>query len=116
MTPLQLVVNPKSIQIVANPADPPNGYQLTVGSPAMNTTTAIETGTYPTPAPIPVYLSIVSNFNNAGVHLALSNDSCSNLSYSDPGLTTAFPGPGATMPPSLSYNFTYKRHGSSTQR
>jgi hypothetical protein len=111
--PYQLAVNPMSIQVIANPADgTPTLYQVLASPPANQTNTTVELPTVPTPpamAPVPIYLTLVSNFNNTGDPLALTSDSCTNFTPSNNpglGLNAAFPSPAPTMPSSLAYPFT----------
>jgi hypothetical protein len=107
VVPYVLPVNPPAISVIANPANP-TAYQVLVGALASTTTTNIELPTVPTPSPVTVGLSIVSNFNDANAPLALTNDTCTNYTpgNSGLGLDAAFPSPAPTMPSSLSYPFT----------
>jgi len=88
-------------------------YAVSTSAPSMSTTTSVEFAA-PTPAAIQVGLSVSANFNDAGAALTLSNDGCSN-GIVEGSLTSSFPSPtpstppvpGATMPPSGNYAFTF---------
>jgi hypothetical protein len=108
LVPYVLPVNPPAISVIANPSNP-TAYQVSVGTLGSATNTNIELPTVPTPSPVSVGLSIVSNFNDASAELALTNDTCTNYTPSNTfglGLDAAFPSPAPTMPSSLSYPFT----------
>jgi hypothetical protein len=117
-----VAVSPKELLVVATSGysipllDGFPAYQVFAPTSAQPTHTTVEFGTPPTPSPVLVSLTVTANFNNAGVPLALSADSCSNHptggTYND--LHAAFPSPvpssppvaQATMPASGSYPFT----------
>ena len=113
---LNLAEQSKSISIIADPMQTPNGYA--VGNPtslpsAPPLTTQIEVPTYPTPNPLALHLALVSNFDNTGATLQLTNDTCSTFSFNDPGLNAAFPSPGPVMPGGMSDPFTVNIAGPS---
>jgi hypothetical protein len=114
VSPFYLPVNVPSISIIANPANP-TAYQVTVGVPANPiTNTTIEFPTVPTPSPVTVGLSVVSNFEDVGATLSLNNDTCTTLTPSNQNaypnglkLDAAFPTPmPATMPAGNNYPFS----------
>jgi hypothetical protein len=112
VVPFTFNVAPMAISVIANSAQAQTGYQVQVGALADPTTpTTIELPVVPTPpavSPVTVYLSVVSNYNNVGHPLALTNDTCTTYTPSNSGLglDAAFPSPAPTMGPTLAYPFT----------
>jgi hypothetical protein len=111
---LSLPIVPPALLVIETPTftipllDYLPAYKFEVDSTTTNpTTTTVEFGSPPTPNPVQVGLTVTANFNDAGVTLALSADSCSN-GIVDNSLNQDFPSPTpATMPVANAYPFTF---------